>query len=252
MEGFKKIKQNPIEYQQPNMEELMQKVVEEAEKLEIKERDRNKEGELLVSPDGQVSNLGKQSELWWKITRTETFKTFFGDWQNDPKNSSKILDKNSEPIVLFRGMNGSITISDFYRPEAYQGKDNETGRVSLGRKGVYATSVPKIAEQYGDQVYPFFANARHPKYPGQINAFIDEMKDIKNQLIFLVSKKLFKDVPKPSSQEEKYDVVIGEKYLDQNSNSKDAENVYQILIKDPKQLLLIPNPTKKVKESITT
>ena len=59
-----------------DMQKLMSDIMLEAESIEIKDTDRNKEGELLVSPNGPVSNLGKQNELWWKIARTESFKKF--------------------------------------------------------------------------------------------------------------------------------------------------------------------------------
>ena len=48
--------------EEPAILELLSKIMEEAAGLEIQEIDRNRNGELLVSPDGAISNLGKQSE----------------------------------------------------------------------------------------------------------------------------------------------------------------------------------------------
>ena len=33
-------------------------------------------------------------------TRSENFKRWFGDWENDPENASKVVDENGEPLVM--------------------------------------------------------------------------------------------------------------------------------------------------------
>lgn len=35
------------------------------------------------------------------IVRTPQFKEWFGDWENDPENSSKVVDENGEPLVVY-------------------------------------------------------------------------------------------------------------------------------------------------------
>lgn len=44
----------------------------------------------------------------WIHVRTKAFKNWFGDWENDPDNASKIVDENGEPLVVYHG-----TISEF-------------------------------------------------------------------------------------------------------------------------------------------
>ena len=46
------------------------------------------------------SNLTHQQQL---LVKTDEFKKWFGDWENDPKNSSKIVGKNGEPLVVYHG-----------------------------------------------------------------------------------------------------------------------------------------------------
>lgn len=59
---------------------------------------RNSEGKLLVKPGGPVSNLdGRQ----YAQVRTKAFKDWFGDWENDPENASKVVDENGEPLVVY-------------------------------------------------------------------------------------------------------------------------------------------------------
>lgn len=59
---------------------------------------RNSEGKLLVKPGGPVSNL---DERQYAQVRTKAFKDWFGDWENDPENASKVVDENGEPLVVY-------------------------------------------------------------------------------------------------------------------------------------------------------
>ena len=58
---------------------------------------RNEEGKLLA-PNGKVSNL---TERQYAQVRTKEFKDWFGDWENDPNNASKVVDENGEPLVTW-------------------------------------------------------------------------------------------------------------------------------------------------------
>lgn len=57
------------------------------------------EGRLLA-PNGKPSNL---PERLYAQVRTKEFKDWFGDWQNDPKNASKVVDDNGEPRIVYHG-----------------------------------------------------------------------------------------------------------------------------------------------------
>lgn len=41
--------------------------------------------------------------LWSKVY-TSKFKEWFGDWENDPKNASKVVDQNGEPLIRHHGV----------------------------------------------------------------------------------------------------------------------------------------------------
>ena len=58
---------------------------------------RDNQGRLLA-PNGKVSNL---TEKQYAQVRTKAFKRWFGDWENDPTNASKIVDKNGEPLIVY-------------------------------------------------------------------------------------------------------------------------------------------------------
>lgn len=68
-----------------------QKIIQEAESIEIKENDRNKDG-LLLTADGNVSHY--QNKLYWKILKTDSFKKWFN-------NSVTVYEDNKEPLIVF-------------------------------------------------------------------------------------------------------------------------------------------------------
>ena len=64
---------------------------------EIKQR-AIADGTFMKAPNGKKSNL---NERQWLQVRTKAFKKWFGDWENDPENSSKVVDENGEPLVVY-------------------------------------------------------------------------------------------------------------------------------------------------------
>jgi hypothetical protein len=55
-----------------------------------------------LAPNGKPSNLTHEQ---WHLVRTPEFKAWFGDWENDPENASKVVDDNGEPLVVYHGTN---------------------------------------------------------------------------------------------------------------------------------------------------
>lgn len=55
-------------------------------------------GTFMKAPNGKNSNL---SERQWLQVRTKAFKEWFGDWENSPKDASKAVDENGEPLVVY-------------------------------------------------------------------------------------------------------------------------------------------------------
>jgi len=60
----------------------------------------NENNEVLLAPNGNISNL---NSIQWNLVRSKSFINWFGDWENDKENSSKILDENGEPLVVYHG-----------------------------------------------------------------------------------------------------------------------------------------------------
>ena len=55
-------------------------------------------GTFMKAPNGKPTNL---TEKQWLQVRTKAFKNWFGDWENNPKNASKVVDENGEPLVVY-------------------------------------------------------------------------------------------------------------------------------------------------------
>ena len=64
----------------------------------------------MKAPNGKPTKL---NERLWLLVRTPAFKRWFGDWENDPANASKVVDENGEPLVVYHGSeNAGFTVFD--------------------------------------------------------------------------------------------------------------------------------------------
>ena len=66
-------------------------------------------GNYLKAPNGADTNLTPEQ---WLMVRTEGFKFWFGDWEKDPENASKVIDINGEPMVVYHGTQSKFTAFD--------------------------------------------------------------------------------------------------------------------------------------------
>jgi GNAT superfamily N-acetyltransferase len=104
-------------------------------------------GSILLAPNGKPSNLTPEQ---YKLVRTPAFKEWFGDWENDPENASKVVDSNGEPLVVFHGSNIDFNIFEKSKTNPYAEK-----------QGYFFAFDKKYAESYNSKyVKPFFINIR--------------------------------------------------------------------------------------------
>jgi putative uncharacterized protein (fragment) len=68
------------------------------------------DGIFMKAPNGRPTNL---TEKQWLQVRTPEFKEWFGDWENDPTNASKVVDENGEPMVVYHGT--SVSSRRFFK-----------------------------------------------------------------------------------------------------------------------------------------
>lgn len=105
-------------------------------------------GTYMKAPNGKSTNL---NERQWAQVRTKAFKDWFGDWENDPKNASKVVDENGEPKVVYHGSRSKSRINVF--KEVYE-------------KGTFFSTSKNVGSIYSsnnpDNLYSAFINAKNP------------------------------------------------------------------------------------------
>ena len=84
-------------------------------------------------------------------TTSDNFKKWFGDWENDPKNSSKVVNEKGEPLMMYHG-----TSSDFNIFDKKLIKSTNYG------KGFYFTSDLSKAQQYGENIKAVYLDVKNP------------------------------------------------------------------------------------------
>lgn len=206
------------------------------EKDILRKAPRNKQGQLLA-PNGQVSNL---TEKQYAQVRTKAFKGWFGDWENDPTNASKVLDENGEPLVVYHGSKEQFTIFDI-------SKFGKTDSGSLG-KGFYFTNNKAHAEKYGDTI-EVFLNIKNPvSADDQLNAFIVGSKTIEE-----VHDRMDKMVEQGLADREQVDyfksMITQEMIDDVSTNDGVIENLKH---KSAEAVVVNPNQIKSATNNIGT
>ncbi|WP_300811626.1 hypothetical protein [uncultured Akkermansia sp.] len=107
-------------------------------------------GTFMKAPNGKETNL---TEDQWLAVRTAAFKNWFGDWEKDPQNASKVVDENGEPRVVYHGTYGDFTVFD----KAMIGSATDYG---LWGRGFYFTNMENTP--YGNKKLALFLNIRNP------------------------------------------------------------------------------------------
>jgi hypothetical protein len=106
----------------------------------------NEQEQPLLAPNGRPSKL---PPLQYKLVRTPEFKNWFGDWETDPENSSKVVDENGEPLLLYHGSPNKFDVFDR--------KESRGGILELGH--FFSTNI-NLAKLYGENIIPVFLNLR--------------------------------------------------------------------------------------------
>lgn len=134
------------------------------------------DGTWLQAPNGQPSLL--EPKLWATV-RTRAFRDWFGDWLHTPEQSSRVVDDNGEPLVIYHGSNFKFTEFDLsLAGNNYDRQDLDHGFIFTTTDDDYADHAAKIAREFenerrfarGEKLlgeksqrqYALFANLRNP------------------------------------------------------------------------------------------
>ena len=152
-----------------------QNILSEEEQRILKSAPRNSKGQLLA-PNGKVSNL---TEKQYAQVRIKAFKDWFGDWENDPANASKVVDENGEPLVVYHNSNTDINIFDKNKIGT-----NGSSEGGLFGKGFYFSTNKNYNKVFGNKEYAVFLNIKNPitdeRTIKEIQAFEPSIDIIKN------------------------------------------------------------------------
>ncbi|MCZ2106009.1 MAG: hypothetical protein LC106_01280, partial [Burkholderiales bacterium] len=100
----------------------------------------------------------------WVQVRTPNFKAWFGDWESDPENASKVVDSaTGEPLVVYHGTSGNEG------GDAFTYFDTYASNYGLMGQGAYFTDNPEVASSYTSKgkgetptVYKVFLSIQNP------------------------------------------------------------------------------------------
>ena len=129
----------------------------EKEKASIKKK-AVADGTFMKAPNGKDTNL---TEDQWLSVRTGAFKRWFGDWEHDPEQASKVVDENGEPLVVYHGtQNRGFTV--FEKSMMRSGGAKKNKGKNLYGDGFYFASDYYTAQSYGRNILECFLNIRNP------------------------------------------------------------------------------------------
>lgn len=106
----------------------------------------------------------------WQQVRSPEFKAWFGDWENDPENASKVVNpKTGEPLVVYHASTASFNVFEPSNPRFAAGNIN----------GIYFTDKidQEMIEEYGDKIYHAFLNIKK-QLNGNPRKYAEEVKGV--------------------------------------------------------------------------
>lgn len=112
----------------------------------------------------------------WKQVRSPEFKAWFGDWENDPENSSKVVnERTGEPLVAYHGTGAEFNVFDKNKA----GAGNDKG---LRGKGFYFSPNRTTSESYGEKIIGAYVLLKNPFRPSDFTSAEEVAKHLTNKL----------------------------------------------------------------------
>ena len=132
----------------------------------------------MKAPNGKPTKLNDRQ---WLQVRTPQFKEWFGDWETDPANASKVVDENGEPLVVYHGTDADFSVFKegvaYFTPDtrySYITNSSSVYPTYLNIKNPYRTEYQRDAE--GARSWPdWIDELRGGGYDGIIYARHDDI-----------------------------------------------------------------------------
>lgn len=136
--------------------ELMKdKMFSDENSVEAIIRNAKQDGTYMKAPNGKPTKL---TEKQWAQVRTQEFKDWFGDWQNNPEEASKVVDENGEPLVVYHGTS---------KPLFYSFDPLKSNPVLSG--GMYFSNSKDLSQKFSGSkgnLYSVFLSIKNPERNG--------------------------------------------------------------------------------------
>jgi putative uncharacterized protein (fragment) len=112
----------------------------------------------------------------WKQVRSPEFKAWFGDWESDPDNASKVVnERTGEPLVVYHGTKTHFTTFD----KTKAGAGNDKG---LRGKGFYLSPNRTTSESYGEKIIGAYVSLKNPFRPSDFTSAEEVAEHLTNRL----------------------------------------------------------------------
>lgn len=112
----------------------------------------------------------------WQQVRSPEFKAWFGDWENDPENASKVVnERTGEPLVAYHGTGAEFNV--FNKNKAGAGNDK-----GLRGKGFYFSPNRTTSESYGEKIIGAYVSLKNPFRPSDFTSAEEVAEHLTNRL----------------------------------------------------------------------
>ena len=112
----------------------------------------------------------------WQQVRSPEFKAWFGDWENDPENASKVVnERTGEPLVVYHGTGAEFNVFDKNKA----GAGNDKG---LRGKGFYLSPNRATSESYGEKIIGAYVSLKNPFRPSDFTSAEGVAEHLTNKL----------------------------------------------------------------------
>ena len=153
--------------------------------------------QIDLAPNGNPSNLTPEQ---YRLVRTPAFKNWFGNWETDSENSSKVVDENGEPLPVSHFTNNYFDVFKYKETGFHFGEPSIKEDLSIAK-----------GEQFEREINVFL-NIRNPLRVEDSHRFdppILIQQLIKNDIIndeqFETLENLFYDIEENLTEDEYYD-----------------------------------------------
>lgn len=112
----------------------------------------------------------------WQQVRSPEFKAWFGDWENDPENASKVVnERTGEPLIAYHGTGAEFNVFDKNKA----GAGNDKG---LRGKGFYLSPNRTTSESYGEKIISAYVSLKNPFRPSDFTSAEEVAEHLTNRL----------------------------------------------------------------------